>query len=128
MAIITPGKIPPNTAAEALKALRIHLYAIGIGTNGVAPFPVMDERTGRVVTDGRGNVYYQNAPVSFNETGLREVAQIADGKFYRATGHGIARRRSIRTSTSWKKPPSAPGNINNTATYSRCVSRPVVDC
>src|SRR3989441_4787201 len=63
------GKIPPNTAAEALKALRIHLYAIGIGTNGVAPFPVMDERTGRVVTDGRGNVYYQNAPVSFNETG-----------------------------------------------------------
>ncbi len=79
------GKIPPNTAAEALKALRIHLYAIGIGTNGVAPFPVMDERTGRVVTDGRGNVYYQNAPVSFNETGLREVAQIADGKFYRAT-------------------------------------------
>ena len=84
------GKIPPNTAAEALKALRIHLYAIGIGTNGVAPFPVMDERTGRVVTDGRGNVYYQNAPVSFNETGLREVAQIADGKFYRATDYGIA--------------------------------------
>src|SRR2546422_5959245 len=68
------GKIPPNTAAEALKALRIKLYAIGIGTNGVAPFPVMDERTGRVVTDGRGNVYYQNAPVSFNETGLREIA------------------------------------------------------
>src|SRR5436305_1659420 len=42
------GKIPPNTAAEALKALRIHFYAIGIGTNGVAPFPVMNERTGRV--------------------------------------------------------------------------------
>src|SRR5437868_10997048 len=79
------GKIPPNTAAEALKALRIHFYAIGIGTNGVAPFPVMDERTGRVITDGRGNVYYHNAPVSFNETGLREVARIADGKFYRAT-------------------------------------------
>src|SRR6059036_865593 len=79
------GKIPPNTAAEALKALHIHFYAIGIGTNGVAPFPVMDEQTGRVVTDRQGNVYYQNAPVSFNETGLREVARIADGKFYRAT-------------------------------------------
>lgn len=79
------GKIPPNTAAEALKALRIHFYAIGIGTNGVAPFPVMDEQTGRVVTDGRGNVYYQRAAVSFNEQGLREVASIADGKFYRAT-------------------------------------------
>ena len=79
------GKIPPNTAAEALKALHIHFYAIGIGTNGVAPFPVMDEQTGRVVTDRRGNVYYQRMPVSFNEKGLREVASIADGKFYRAT-------------------------------------------
>src|SRR5438477_11659433 len=49
------GKIPPNTAAEALKALRIHLYAIGIGTNGLAPFPVTHERTDPVVTDGRGN-------------------------------------------------------------------------
>ncbi len=78
------GKIPPNTAAEALKALRIHFYAIGIGTNGVAPFPVLDER-GRVVTDAVGNVYYQDAPVSFNEAGLREVARIAEGKFYRAT-------------------------------------------
>ena len=31
------GKIPPNTAAEAVKALKIHLYAIGAGINGVAP-------------------------------------------------------------------------------------------
>jgi Ca-activated chloride channel family protein len=45
----------------------------------------MDEQTGRVVTDRRGNVYYQRMPVSFNEKGLREVANIADGKFYRAT-------------------------------------------
>ena len=79
------GKIPPNTAAEALKEMHIHFYAIGIGTNGVAPFPVLDPRTGTVLTDRAGNVYYQRQPVSFNETGLREVARIADGKFYRAT-------------------------------------------
>jgi Ca-activated chloride channel homolog len=79
------GKIPPNTAAEALKALRIKLYAIGIGTNGIAPYPVFDPRTGNPYTDADGNVLYQNAQVTFNETGLREIAQIADGKFYRAT-------------------------------------------
>ncbi|MFL6515596.1 MAG: VWA domain-containing protein [Chthoniobacterales bacterium] len=79
------GKIPPNTAAEALKALQIKLYAIGIGTNGVAPFPVMNGATGRVLTDAEGNVLYQNQPVSFNEAGLKEVARIADGQFYRAT-------------------------------------------
>ncbi|MEY2545688.1 MAG: Ca-activated chloride channel [Verrucomicrobiota bacterium] len=79
------GKIPPQTAAEALKALHINFYAIGIGTNGVAPFPVMDGRTGRVVTDAVGNVLYQRIPVSFNEAGLKEIARIAGGQFYRAT-------------------------------------------
>jgi Ca-activated chloride channel family protein len=79
------GRIPPNTAAEALKALRIKFYAIGIGTNGIAPQPVFDPRTGNPYTDAEGNILYQNARVSFNETGLRNVAQIADGKFYRAT-------------------------------------------
>ncbi len=79
------GKIPPNTAAEALKALHINLYAIGIGTNGMAPYPVMDPRTGQVVTDARGQVYYQRAQVSFNEAGLKEVARLAGGQFFRAT-------------------------------------------
>src|SRR3954471_949110 len=78
------GKIPPNTAAEALKALKIHLYAIGAGINGVAPAPVPDRRGG-FLTDLSGNLLYQNQPVHFNETGLKEVARIAEGKFYRAT-------------------------------------------
>jgi Ca-activated chloride channel family protein len=79
------GKIPPNTAAEALKALRVKLYAIGIGTNGTAPYPMFDPRTGNPVTDALGNVIYRIAPVSFNEAGLKEVAKIAEGQFYRAT-------------------------------------------
>lgn len=78
------GKIPPNTAAEALKALNVHLYAIGAGINGVAPAPVPDRRGG-FLTDLSGNLMYQNQPVHFNEAGLREVAKIADGQFFRAT-------------------------------------------
>lgn len=78
------GKIPPNTAAEALKALHLKFYAVGIGTNGRAPFPVFDPRTGNPVTDVLGNILYEWANVSFNETGLKEVARIADGKFFRA--------------------------------------------
>src|SRR4029077_18219720 len=79
------GKISPNTAAEALKALHINFYAIGIGTNGIAPFPIEDPRSGRPLTDVLGNVQYQMVPVSFNEAGLRKIAEIADGKFFRAT-------------------------------------------
>ncbi len=78
------GKIPPNTAAEAVKALNIRLYAIGAGINGVAPAPVPDRRGG-FLTDLSGNLLYQNQPVHFNEAGLKEVAKIADGHFFRAT-------------------------------------------
>jgi Ca-activated chloride channel family protein len=79
------GKIPPNTAAEAIKALKIHFYAIGAGINGVAPTPVFNPQNGKPVTDMFGNIMYQNQRVHFNEAGLKEVAKIADGQFYRAT-------------------------------------------
>jgi Ca-activated chloride channel family protein len=78
------GKVPPTTAAEAIKALKIHFYAIGAGINGIAPGPVPDRRGG-FLTDLSGNLLYQNQPVHFNETGLKEMAQIAGGKFFRAT-------------------------------------------
>ena len=79
------GKISPQTAAEALKALHIKFYAIGIGTNGIAPVPVEDPRNGQFVTDALGNILYVNQRVHFNEAGLKEIAQIADGQFFRAT-------------------------------------------
>jgi Ca-activated chloride channel homolog len=77
------GKIPPKTAAEAVKALKIHFYAIGAGINGIAPAPIYTSRG--PLTDAEGNILYQNEQVEFNETGLREITQIADGKFFRAT-------------------------------------------
>jgi len=78
------GKIPPITAAEAVKALGIRLYAIGAGINGIAPAPVPDRRGG-FLTDLSGNLMYQNQPVQFNEAGLKEVARVSDGQFFRAT-------------------------------------------
>jgi Ca-activated chloride channel family protein len=79
------GKIPPTTAAEAVKALKIRFYAIGAGINGIAPAPVFNPRTGKPFTDMFGNIMYQNQRVEFNEAGLKEVAKIADGQFFRAT-------------------------------------------
>jgi Ca-activated chloride channel family protein len=79
------GKVPPNTAAEAVKALGIRLFAIGAGINGVAPVAVLDPSNGRPVTDVSGNILYRNQRVEFNEAGLREVAKIAGGQFFRAT-------------------------------------------
>jgi len=77
------GKVSPETAAEITKTLGIKFHAIGAGTNGVAPMPVVD-RAGNVRTDMFGNKLYQNQEVHFNEDGLKKVAQIAGGHFYRA--------------------------------------------
>jgi Ca-activated chloride channel homolog len=79
------GKIPPPTAAEAVRALKIRFYAIGAGINGIAPAPVFNPRTGKPFTDMLGNIMYENQRVQFNEEGLKEVAKIADGQFFRAT-------------------------------------------
>jgi len=77
------GKIPPNTAAEAVRALHIHFYAIGAGINGIAPVPIFTPRG--PLTDTLGNILYENQRVEFNEAGLNEVAKIAGGQFFRAT-------------------------------------------
>ncbi len=77
------GKVTPETAAEAAKALGIKLHAIGAGTNGVAPVPVFDN-SGQQATDMFGQKLYEDQRVEFNETGLKKIAQIADGNFYYA--------------------------------------------
>src|SRR6266516_5791419 len=64
------GKIPPNTAAEAVKALKIHFYAIGAGINGVAPPPIFTSRG--PLTDPVRYTLSENHRVQFNETALRE--------------------------------------------------------
>ena len=77
------GRISPNTAAEAVKSLKISFYEIGAGINGIAPAPIYTARG--PMTDALGNIFYQNQRVEFNEAGLKEVARIADGQFFRAT-------------------------------------------
>jgi Ca-activated chloride channel family protein len=69
------GKVTPQTAAEAAKALGIKVYAICAGSRGFAPVPV---RMGN-------RVFYQNIKVEVDEETLRQIARTADGQFYRAT-------------------------------------------
>jgi Ca-activated chloride channel family protein len=78
------GKVAPETAAEASKALGIRLYAIGAGTNGIAPVPVYQDNTETPRLDPYGKPMYVDVPVEFDEKQLRRVADIAAGHFYRA--------------------------------------------
>ena len=71
------GEVNPDTAAEAIKTFDIHFYSIGAGTNGIAPVPVG--------TDYNGNYVYQNAQVTYDAAGLRKIAEIAHGHYFRAS-------------------------------------------
>jgi Ca-activated chloride channel homolog len=69
------GEIDPVTAAQAAKALGVRIYTVGVGTRGMAPYPVQD-------IFGK---HYQNMPVDIDEDMLRQVASLTGGKYFRAT-------------------------------------------
>jgi Ca-activated chloride channel family protein len=69
------GAIDPRTAAQAASAIGVKIYAIGVGTEGMAPVPV-----------GRGvfGLRYENRPVEIDDALLTEVAQRTGGRYFRA--------------------------------------------
>jgi Ca-activated chloride channel family protein len=78
------GRIAPNTAAEAAHTLGIRIYTVGVGSRGFAPVPQTDA-SGRPMTDMFGRPAYTQIPVQMDEPALRKLAEIGDGKFFRAT-------------------------------------------
>ncbi|HEV2434403.1 MAG TPA: VWA domain-containing protein [Verrucomicrobiae bacterium] len=71
------GNIDPLTAGQAARALGVKVYTIGVSKNGIAPMPVgKNPFTGETI--------YQNEPVDVDETTLKQIAQITDGRYYRA--------------------------------------------
>lgn len=71
------GDISPLTAAEIAKTYGIRIYTIGIGTNGMAPYPY---QVG-------GTVQYVNMPVEIDEKTLTQIAATTDGNYFRATSN-----------------------------------------
>jgi Ca-activated chloride channel family protein len=70
------GRILPSVAAEAAKALGVKIYAIGVGSTGEALVPI---------TDDQGRQQLVTARVDVDEAGMKQVAEVTGGKFYRAT-------------------------------------------
>ena len=71
------GDISPMTAANIAKSLGIRVYTIGVGTNKVAPVPMIVA----------GGVQYVNYPVEIDTKTLSDIASTTDGNFYRATNN-----------------------------------------
>jgi Ca-activated chloride channel family protein len=69
------GAIDPLTAGDIAKAFQVRVYTIGVGTQGMAPYPVKTPF----------GLQYQNMPVQIDEEVLQKIAAETGGKYFRAT-------------------------------------------
>lgn len=69
------GEVSPQTAAEIAKTYGVRVYTIGVGKEGMAPYPVMTPF----------GVQVQNMKVEIDEKLLKEVAESTGGRYFRAT-------------------------------------------
>lgn len=69
------GEIDPVSAAEIAKIFNVRIYTIGVGTRGMAPYPFQTPFGKQV----------QNVKVDIDEDILMQVADITNGKYFRAT-------------------------------------------
>ncbi len=72
------GDISPLTGAEIAQSFGIRVYTIGVGTNGMAPYPMSTA----------AGTQYVNVPVEIDEATLQKIASITGGSYYRATSTG----------------------------------------
>ena len=75
------GAIDPLTAADLAKLYGIRVYTIGVGTQGMAPYPFQTPF----------GIQYQNVEVQIDEALLQEMAQNTGGAYYRATNQNKLR-------------------------------------
>jgi Ca-activated chloride channel homolog len=68
------GEIPPLAAAEAVRAMGVKIYTIGVGGKGPAPFRVKTPLGTRLV----------HQRVDLDEDTLKKVAETGGGRYFRA--------------------------------------------
>ena len=69
------GEVSPQMAAEIAKTYGVRVYTIGVGKEGMAPYPVMTP----------WGVQVQNMKVEIDEELLKEMAESTGGRYFRAT-------------------------------------------
>ncbi len=69
------GEVSPQMAAEIAKTYGVRVYTIGVGKEGMAPYPVMTP----------WGVEVQNVKVEIDEALLTEIAESTGGRYFRAT-------------------------------------------
>lgn len=74
------GVVAPLTATDVAKELGVKIYTIGVGTNGMAPYPT------QTLT---GRIEFTPQQVVIDEATLRTIADKTGGQYFRATGNRV---------------------------------------
>lgn len=69
------GFIDPVSAAEIAKVYGLRVYTIGVGTIGTAPYPI----------ETPFGTQYQQMEVRIDEPLLKQISEMTNGKYFRAT-------------------------------------------
>jgi Ca-activated chloride channel family protein len=102
------GRITPQTAADAAKALGIKVYTVGAGSRGLAPFPTQDLFGGTV---------YRPVQVDIDEETLKKVAATTGARYFRATDTASLRDVYAEIDRSEKTPYEAPQYLDYRELY-----------
>ena len=73
------GFVDPLTAADIAREKGIKVYTIGIGTNGIAPYPTFNLLTGKLE--------FEPQKVEIDEDLLKAIAEKTNGEYFRATNN-----------------------------------------
>ena len=79
------GEIEPLAAAEAASAFGIKIYTIGVGREGMVPFPSRFDGRGQPARNRDGRIYLRASRSDIDLETLREVALQTGGQYYHAT-------------------------------------------
>ena len=77
------GTIPPVAAAEAAAALKIKIYTIAAGREGIVPYPVFQSNN-EPARDAWGQIVFQRGQSQVDTEVLQSIAKISGGSFFRA--------------------------------------------
>ena len=69
------GEVAPQTAAQIASTYGVRVYTIGVGTSGMAPYPVMTP----------WGMDVQNMKTEIDEDLLKSISEATGGRYFRAT-------------------------------------------
>jgi Ca-activated chloride channel family protein len=106
----TAGNLDPVTAAGLAKVYNIKLYTILVGMEGLVP----------VRLERKGKIQYENNTI--DETTLRKIAEIGEGRFYRAS-NGQALKAVFTNINGYEKAEIKETRYKDTEDYYRIYLR-----